>query len=105
MPSARFTPGPATVVLKEFCSAGVAVVSNDALSLSSSDSAVVSACCSPSPKNCCVNAWKKSARCWEASSFARDSELSVRTSLARLESEVPCAIWSFMMIMSLMGAA
>ena len=49
--SATFTPCPATVVVKEFCSAGVAVASNDALSLSSSDSAVVSACCSPSPKN------------------------------------------------------
>ena len=103
--SARFTPAPATMAVKDFCSAGVAVASNDAVSLSSSDSAVVSACCSPSPKNWSVNVWKKSARCWAASSFARDSELSVRTSLTRPESDIPCAIRSFSVIMSPMGAA
>ena len=91
--------------MNDFCSAGVAVVSNDAVSLSSSDCAVVSACCSPSPKNWSVNVWKKSARCWAASSLARDSELSVRTSLTRLGSEIPCAIRSFSVIMSPMGAA
>jgi hypothetical protein len=76
MPSARSTPGPATTVMNDFCSAGVAVVSNDAVSPSSSDCAVVRACCSPSPKNWSVNVWKKSARCWAASSLARDSELT-----------------------------
>ncbi len=105
MPSARSTPGPATMAVKAFCSAWVAVVSNAAVSLSSSDSAVVSACCSPSPKNWSVNVWKNSARCWAASSLARASELSVRTSLTRLGSEIPWAIRSFRVIMSLIGGA
>ena len=89
---AAFTCGPDTVRSYVLCSAAVAVVSNAATSVSSSDWAVIRDCCTPSANSCWLNALYSSARCWAAWSLARASESSVWTSLTRMESEVPCAI-------------
>ncbi len=103
MSSARFTSGPATVVRKVRCSAGLAVVLNVARSAACSDSAVVSACSSSSANSCWLSALKRMARCWVASSWAVASALSVWTPFARPASAVPCAIWAFRDSRSPMG--